>query len=90
MTALLLNLSDDGEIESWLANERAVPAQLDEAVAAAAEIVELLSSVQSEALTRAWFVGKNPDLGFEAPALCFSSGDWKSVEHAARNLISQG
>ena len=54
------------------------------------QVVELLSEVEGPEVTRAWFIGMNPQLNDESPAEEIAAGHVRDVMAAARAFINAG
>lgn len=54
------------------------------------QVVELLTSAESSEVTRAWFMGMNPQLEDESPAETLAAGRSRDVMAAARAFLNAG
>ncbi|TFB59628.1 hypothetical protein [Cryobacterium sp. Sr3] len=54
------------------------------------QVLEILSSVHSPDVARAWFMGMNPELGDASPAEALSEGRSREVMAAARSYVDLG
>ena len=54
------------------------------------QVLEILCSVCSPDVARAWFMGMNPDLGDASPVEALSEGRSREVMAAARSYVAAG
>ncbi|TFC63812.1 hypothetical protein [Cryobacterium sp. TMT2-4] len=54
------------------------------------QVFEILISVHSPEVARAWFMGMNPELGDASPAEALSEGRSREVMAAARSYVAAG
>jgi hypothetical protein len=81
---------DAKTVGRWVAGSNA-PGEREEATLRnTLQIVELLTSVDSPSVARAWFMGMNPQLDDNSPAEAVSEGRIREVMAAARAYVNAG
>lgn len=81
---------DPRAVGDWADGTRSPRQTTETRLRTALQIVEMLQSVESEHVVRAWFVGQNPQLDDEAPATAISEDRLKDVLAAARAFVQAG
>ncbi len=89
LTAVVAGVSDAKAVGKWAKGKRMPHPGTALRLRHAYQIVQLLIEVESAATIRAWFVGMNPELEDEAPAVALGK-DPARVLQAARTFLAQG
>ncbi len=74
----------------WIAGEVAPAAREQKLLRDTFQVVELLAEVEGPEVTRAWFIGMNPQLNDAAPAQEIAAGNVRDVMAAARAFVNAG
>ncbi|MGA1836039.1 hypothetical protein VD659_03825 [Herbiconiux sp. 11R-BC] len=77
-------------VSRWIAGDASPTAQDQQVLRDTLQVVELLSEVEGPEVTRAWFIGMNPQLDDESPAEEIAAGHVRDVLAAARAFINAG
>jgi hypothetical protein len=80
---------DAKTIGRWAAGAN-IPTPEERVLRNTLQIVELLTTVDSESVARAWFMGMNPQLDDDSPAEAIAEGRARDVLAAARAYINAG
>jgi transcriptional regulator with XRE-family HTH domain len=89
VVAVLAGVSDAKAVSKWARGGRSPHPETDQRLRNAYQIVQLLLERESPETVRAWFVGMNPDLDDQAPALMLGK-DPIGVLQAARTFLAHG
>ncbi len=77
-------------VTRWVAGD-AVPAAREERLLRDTyQVVELMTEVEGAEVTRAWFIGMNPQLNDDAPSEVIAAGRVRDVLAAARAFLNAG
>ena len=74
----------------WSSGDVKPPQATEKLLRDAFQVFELLLTVDSESVARAWFMGMNPQLADASPAEALAGGQAKTVLAAARAYINAG
>lgn len=77
-------------VSRWIAGEVAPAAREQKLLRDTFQVVELLAEVEGPEVTRAWFIGMNPQLNDAAPAEEIAAGNVRDVMAAARAFVNAG
>jgi hypothetical protein len=69
LVAVTASVDDAGLVRQWARGEATPPAEIAQRLRDSLDVVNLLLEREAPATVRAWWMGMNPDLGEEAPAL---------------------
>jgi hypothetical protein len=89
LTALIAGVSDAGAVSRWIKGRRRPHPEAEKNLRDAYQIVQLLQSVEGKETIRAWFLGMNPELGDESPALVIRERP-REVLDAAKAFVAHG
>jgi len=89
LVAVIAGVSDTKAIGKWARGERAPHPETEQRLRHAFHISQLLLHEESAETVRAWFVGMNPDLDDQAPAILLAEHPHE-VLAAARNFLANG
>lgn len=89
LTAVIAGVQDAKAVGKWARAGRTPYPAAERRLRDAYQVVELLLRVESPATIRAWFMGMNPLLDDEAPALALAE-DAAAVLGAARAFVANG
>ncbi|MDQ0577859.1 XRE family transcriptional regulator [Streptomyces rishiriensis] len=90
LTAIVAGVTDRGTVGRW-ANRVSEPRpDSDARLREAYRIFHQLQAHDSADVVRAWFVGSNPHLDDESPAVALSKDRFKQVSAAARAFVDAG
>lgn len=89
LVAVIGGVSDAKAVGKWARGERSPHPDTEQRLRNTFQIVQLLLERESAETVRAWFVGMNPDLDDQAPALVLGQ-DPVSVLQAARSFLAHG
>jgi hypothetical protein len=89
LVAVIAGVSDAKAVTKWARGGRSPHPDSEKHLRDAYQIVQLLLERESSETVRAWFVGMNPDLDDQAPALVLCK-DPVGVLHAAREFLANG
>ncbi len=89
LTAAIAGVSDAKAIGLWARGERVPHPEAVARLRNAFLVVQLLMTKESSDTVRAWFMGMNPELGDESPAVMLAQ-DPKGVLQAARSFLAHG
>ncbi len=89
LVAVLAGVSDAKAVGKWARGERAPHPEAERRLREAFHITQLLLQSESAETLRAWFIGMNPDLDDQAPALLLAENP-QAVLGAARNFLANG
>ncbi len=89
LVAVIASVSDAKAVGKWARGERSPHPVAEQRLRNAYQIVQLLLERESGDTARAWFVGMNPDLDDQAPALVLGE-DPVRVLQAARSFLAHG
>lgn len=89
LVAVLAGVSDAKAVGKWARGERAPHPEAERRLREAFHITQLLLQSGSAETLRAWFIGMNPDLDDQAPALLLAENP-QAVLGAARNFLANG
>jgi hypothetical protein len=89
LTAVVAGVSDAKAVGKWARGGRVPHPRTALRLRHAYQVVQLLIEVESAGTIRAWFVGMNPELEDEAPAIVLGK-DPARVLQAARTFLAHG
>ena len=89
LVAVIAGVSDAKAVGKWARGERSPHPEAERRLRDAFRITQILLQQESAATVRAWFIGMNPDLDDQAPALLLAE-DPHAVVGAARNFLAYG
>ena len=89
LVAVIAGVSDAKAVGKWARGQRSPHPDTEQRLRNAYQIVQLLLERESAETVRAWFVGMNPDLEDQAPALVLGK-DPLGVLQAARSFLAHG
>lgn len=89
MVAVIAGVSDAKAVGKWARGERVPHPDAERRLRDAFQVAQLLLQHESAPTVRAWFVGMNPELEDQAPALMLSEHP-REVLLAARNFLANG
>jgi hypothetical protein len=89
LVAVIAGVSDSKAVSKWARGGRTPHPDTEQRLRNAYQIVQLLLERESAETVRAWFVGMNPDLEDQAPALVLGE-DPVRVLQAARAFLAHG
>jgi len=89
LVAVIAGVSDAKAVGKWARGERSPHPAAEHRLRHAFHITQLLLQQESAETVRAWFIGMNPDLDDQAPALLLAE-DPHAVLLAARNFLANG
>jgi hypothetical protein len=89
LVAVIAGVSDAKAVGKWARGTRAPHPDTERRLRDAFHITQLLLQQESAETVRAWFIGMNPDLDDQAPALLLAD-DPQAVLGAARNFLAYG
>lgn len=69
LVAVIAGVDSAQTVREWACGDRLPPPVVQRRLLETLEIVQLLSEWEGPETIRAWWIGMNPDLGDEAPAL---------------------
>jgi hypothetical protein len=77
-------------VEGWIDRDVKPRRSAEDRLRAAFQVYQLLQEEESAHTIRAWFIGMNPQLNDEAPAMVLREGKVRDVLVAARAYIAGG
>ena len=89
LTAVVAGVSDAKAVGKWAKGQRSPQPDSELRLRHAYQIAQLLIQHESAETVRAWFLGMNPELDDEAPAVVLGE-DPQRVLQAARTFLAQG
>ena len=89
LVAVIAGVSDAKAVGKWARGERSPHPEAERRLRHAFHVTQLLLQQESAETVRAWFLGMNPDLDDQAPALLLAE-DPQAVLLAARNFLAHG
>lgn len=89
LVAVIAGVSDTKAVGKWARGERTPDPEAERRLRHAFHITQLLLRQESADTVRAWFVGVNPDLDDQAPALMLAEPP-QEVLAAARDSLANG
>ena len=89
LVAVIGGVSDAKAVGKWAKGERTPHLDAERRLRTAFHITHLLIQQESTETVRAWFMGMNPDLDDQAPALMLAEHP-QDVLQAARNFLAYG
>ena len=89
LVAVLAGVSDAETVGTWARGQRTPQPEAERRLRHAFHITQLLLQEESADTVRAWFVGMNPDLNDQAPALLLAEHS-QEVHAAARDFLANG
>lgn len=89
LVAVIAGVSDAKAVGKWARGERSPHPEAERRLRDAYHISQLLLQSESSETLRAWFIGMNPDLDDQAPALLLADNP-QAVLGAARNFLANG
>ena len=89
LVALIAGVRDPNLVGKWAKGECSPEPEAEQRLRHAFEVTQLLLQGGDADTIRAWFVGMNPDLDDQAPALLLAE-DPHAVLGAARNFVAYG
>jgi hypothetical protein len=88
LTALIVGVADAKAVGKWARRERTPHPDHEQRLRHAFHVTQLLLQAESAATVRAWFLGMNPHLDDQAPALVLRH-DPLAVLRAARAFLAE-
>lgn len=88
MVAAMTNKKNEQTVSAWAAGTTKPHASTGERLRDILQIFLLIRTVDSVHTTRAWFVGKNPNLDYRAPALAIADGQIHDAINAAGTFVN--
>jgi hypothetical protein len=89
LVAVIAGVNDAKAVGKWARGERSPHPEAERRLRDAYHITQLLLQSESSETLRAWFIGMNPDLDDQAPALMIGDHP-QAVLGAARNFLANG
>jgi hypothetical protein len=91
LVAHMVGVEDPKTVGRW-ASEKRLPQDpvVEQKLRAAYQVFRLLATQESPHTVRAWFVGLNPELDDESPAVAIHEGRMRDVLVAARAFLAGG
>ena len=89
LTAVIAGVNNAKAVGQWARGERTPHPGAEQRLRAALQVAQLLLAAESPETVRSWFVGMNPDLDDQAPALAIAD-DPTRVLQAARTFLAHG
>jgi hypothetical protein len=89
LTAVIAGVSDAKAVGKWARGERPPHPATEKRLRAAYQVTSLLLHAETPETVRAWFVGMNPELDDQAPALVIRD-DPVRVLQSARIFLAHG
>ncbi len=89
LTAVIAGTTDGKAVWQWARGERAPHPRTEKRLRDAYQVVQLLLEQEGPETIRAWFIGMNPELDDEAPAIAIAE-EPKLVLSAARAFLANG
>ena len=89
LVAVIAQVSDAKAVGKWTRGQRTPHPDVDRRLRDAFYVVQLMLQCESAQTIRAWFLGMNPDLDDQAPALMLAEHP-REVLKAARTFLAQG
>ncbi|QJU56270.1 hypothetical protein SCB71_21240 (plasmid) [Herbiconiux sp. KACC 21604] len=86
----LITAKQTRTVTRWVTGTAVPSAQDQQLLRDTLQVVELLAEVEGDDVTRAWFIGMNPQLDDESPAEEIAAGHVRDVLAAARTFINAG
>lgn len=86
----LITAKQTRTVTRWVTGDAVPTAQDQQLLRDTLQVVELLAEVEGDDVTRAWFIGMNPQLDDESPAEEIAAGHVRDVLAAARTFINAG
>ena len=87
--AVIAGVSDAKAVGKWARGERSPHPEAERRLRDAYHITQLLLQSEDSETLRAWFIGMNPSLDDQAPALLLADNP-QAVLGAARNFLAYG
>ena len=82
--------SNPRTVARWIAAATRPPAAKERILRDASQVFDLLTTVDTPMVARAWFMGMNPQLDDMSPAEALAAGDVRDVMAAARAYVAGG
>ena len=89
LTAVMVGIKDPKEIGRWARGQHAPRGDAEHRLRAAFQVAAFLAQTESPETVRMWFMGMNPQLEDQAPALVIAE-DPRRVMQAARAFPAGG
>lgn len=77
-------------ISRWIAGTSRPPAAKERVLRDVSQVFDLITTVDTPRVARAWFMGMNPQLDDVSPAEVLADGDARAVMAAARAYVAGG
>ena len=77
-------------VTRWISGDASPAAHDQQLLRDTLQVVEILTEVEGPEVTRAWFIGMNPQLDDESPAEEIAAGHVRDVLAAARAFVNAG
>ncbi len=90
LVAYMAGVSDPKRVGRWARGTQAPRDDAERRLRAAFQIFHLLLTKESDHVTRAWFIGMNPQLDDDSPAEAIRAGNLKEALAAARAFTEGG
>jgi hypothetical protein len=90
LVAYLAGVADPKRVGRWAQGAQAPRDEAERRLRAAFQIFHLLLAEESAHVTRAWFIGMNPQLDDDSPAEAIRDGRLKEALAAAKAFIAGG
>ncbi|MGQ9676108.1 MAG: XRE family transcriptional regulator [Chloroflexota bacterium] len=89
LTAVIARVSDTKAVGQWAKGTRRPHPEVETRLRHAFQVVQLLMQVESSETVRAWFLGMNPELDDQSPAMMIAE-DPQAVLQAAKFFLAHG
>lgn len=89
LTAVIARVGDTKAVGQWAKGTRRPHPKVEARLRHAFQVVQLLMQVESSETVRAWFLGMNPELDDQSPALMIAD-DPQAVLKAAKFFLAHG
>ncbi|MFJ4536624.1 XRE family transcriptional regulator [Streptomyces tibetensis] len=90
LTAIIAGVADRKTVARWASGENKPHPASDARLREAYRIFHQLQAHDTPDVVRSWFIGSNPHLDDEAPAVALSEDRTKEVSAAARAFVEAG
>jgi hypothetical protein len=90
LVARIVGVNDSKTITRWAKGERAPRDDNEQRLRDTYLVFRTLTEAESQYTIRAWFVGLNPVLGDESPAMALREGRTREVLLAAKAFLADG
>lgn len=90
LIAYMTGVKDAKTVGRWASGARNPDREIESRLRAIHQIFQLLQAEESPHTVRAWFIGMNPQLDDDSPAVAIREGRAKDVLVAAKSWIAGG